>query len=1094
MAEDFSDILKRVLSENNTDNDRDAKILSYLEDISSGISALNSMSQSSARDAFSGDPSNFFRNAFSDRNRSSLDPGHLGDFRRGNRKSKDSSFFGQMLDSMESEMIDGFLGSDFKGQVEDIFKNFAGDIGGDIKDIPSNMGKLLAKQSMTAFKNSKFGASVSDSISNLKDTALSKLQGGLGNLASKLNNSQTFANAASGLASKAGATVASMTGSATAGSALSSVLGAAAGPLGMMAGPIIGVIASKALGFVVDKIMKTIGPAIEGMKELFKSMKKAANRDQVSREQNMKYAQERLEADIRTMAEYPFEILKKAAEELYSNWEKNISTINQTQGYTKNDLMNLMSNLAERLRDEGLSSVISGTEITDALSQVLKSGLSGQIAEEFAYQAVKLNAAVPTQDFFSFADTYASVAANAVKNGQSQTSAIQAANESLYEFTNNVLYASRELTGGFTTGLKDASSLYSQATKIAQAARTDNANEIGSVLSSVAAVTGSIAPDLASSLTDAIYKAATGGNSSSIVALRSLSGVNASNTEFIRAFARNPKQIIATMFETLGNMYSQSEDAYMEKAEGYAELFGMSAEAFQRVDFNYLADQIANMNASSSSLSENLELLQSGQSTASIEQQKAAQINQYMIEQGLAYVIDNQAAQMIQEHMWDEQRKRELMENLYAVELKGSAAEALEGIRTTVSNIINFLNPLSWFKKAANLVASTVEAAAQEVDLRTMLEAGRVGNGSARDLYNLTNRNEDLHLAKSVNELFGTISTFDIAHAGTKLINAFGNPVLTRSKMIENGFQYMVDVVQHEAGNLFKGISDGVVSKYSWGGLTSKTTATAASNMLSYQTADIKNNFEKLAVSATDQAAANMKVKVDDMIGTIDSYVKDHKTYEEWAATASNYGISDFEGAIQEAGYTVRQLQDYFQTKETEEGIQEAQRLRVLEERMYNESHDFWTDTFWVNFNDPLKQSLVDVMDRQDLLQKTFDGYIESFDAMQKNWESHWNDYKSYYLDHNIYNGGSLKLKELQTVQSAEKAEKGDVVNKLSEYLTANDWNLDDFKDPQVQANALLSQILIVVNAIMNQNNEKVGTVSLADSLSALSMGMTTTI
>ena len=50
-----------------------------------------------------------------------------------------------------------------------------------------------------------------------------------------------------------------------------------------------------------------------------------------------------------------------------------------------------------------------------------------------------------------------------------------------------------------------------------------------------------------------------------------------------------------------------------------------------------------------------------------------------------------------------------------------------------------------------------------------------------------------------------------------------------------------------------------------------------------------------------------------------------------------------------------------------------------------------------------------------------------------------------------------------------------------------------DLKDPQVQTNALLSQILIVVSAIMNQNNNVPGTTSLSEALAGLAVGLTTT-
>ena len=62
--------------------------------------------------------------------------------------------------------------------------------------------------------------------------------------------------------------------------------------------------------------------------------------------------------------------------------------------------------------------------------------------------------------------------------------------------------------------------------------------------------------------------------------------------------------------------------------------------------------------------------------------------------------------------------------------------------------------------------------------------------------------------------------------------------------------------------------------------------------------------------------------------------------------------------------------------------------------------------------------------------------------------------------------------------------------NALAEMLTLNNQNLEDLKDPTIQTNLLLSQILVVVNAIMNQTARTEGAVSLSDSISALATGL----
>ena len=114
-------------------------------------------------------------------------------------------------------------------------------------------------------------------------------------------------------------------------------------------------------------------------------------------------------------------------------------------------------------------------------------------------------------------------------------------------------------------------------------------------------------------MVDNVVQAAIGGNNNSaLVALRSLAGVNAGNTEFLQAMAQDPKKVFSTLFSNLANMQNMSPANYMEVAEGLSDVFGIDKAAFARVDFNYLAKAINAMNTNSDTLEENLALLESG--------------------------------------------------------------------------------------------------------------------------------------------------------------------------------------------------------------------------------------------------------------------------------------------------------------------------------------------------------------------------------------------------------------------------------------------------------------------------------------------------
>ena len=180
-----------------------------------------------------------------------------------------------------------------------------------------------------------------------------------------------------------------------------------------------------------------------------------------------------------------------------------------------------------------------------------------------------------------------------------------------------------------------------------------------------------------------------------------------------------------------------SDTAYMEVAEGLSNIFGISQDALSQVDFNYLADAVHNMNTTSKSLDENMKLLASGESTTTKEQQVMAQINQYMIDEGLAYVLDNEVARTIQQHMWDEQMANEIMEAEYSVNIQGEALQALTSLMNGLNNIWNLLT--FWKSETVEgVVQAAKDRAVQDASIRAILEKGKVGNGNAADLYKLT--------------------------------------------------------------------------------------------------------------------------------------------------------------------------------------------------------------------------------------------------------------------------------------------------------------------------------------------------------------------
>ena len=422
-----------------------------------------------------------------------------------------------------------------------------------------------------------------------------------------------------------------------------------------------------AAGVAFDALTDVFGADIQRIQKSFsdfgQSLQKVMFRSTANNAEFMKAQQDRMKADQEALVKASFNVIEESANKVEQVWDNILTTVSATQGYDKAGVQDLWSSYAQRLTDAGLASFVSSADIMEKLESVLQQGLSGAVAEEFAYQATLLSNAIPTEDFFQYASTYASIAANAIKNGVSQERAITIANNELTQFANNLLYASREIAGGFTTSLSNASSLFEQSAKIAMTSRTGDISNISGVLTSVSAIVGAVAPDLASSLVDTVVRATTGGNSSDITALRSMAGVGASNTAFLQEFAKDPQKIFVTLFQNLAKLQNMSADNYMEVAEGLSQVFGISMDAFARVDFDHLATAISEMNLHSDELNKNMDLLVKGETTSTASQLRMQQINEYMVEQGLAYVLDNEVARSIQEHMWQEQLFREVTES-----------------------------------------------------------------------------------------------------------------------------------------------------------------------------------------------------------------------------------------------------------------------------------------------------------------------------------------------------------------------------------------------------------------------------------------------
>ena len=1050
-------------------------------------------------------------------------------------------------------------GDQIKGSIKKVAQNFLK--GGQGQGSSGIVGKMPrggnGNSPLNTILNSTQGGNKGQFLSNILKSGG---QGGTGGANALSNLFAQGGGKLGSLLSKGGGALGKVGGVIAKSGAGKAMAGLAAKGMGALAsaGPYGIIIAAVAV--VAAKIIKKIfGPLISGLTSMIKALGKSFNREEEIRKKRLEEAKQRIKDDISYITEEPYKILKDSVEKWTSVWDSNLRKVGQTQGYDKESVYALYESYAEKLRSEGLGSVINATDIVEKLSSVLDSGLSGKAAEEFAYMATKLGAAIPTQDFFSYADTYASLAANAIAQGKSQSEALDYANSQLEDFASNLLYSSRELAGGFSTGLKNSSQLFKDAAQIAQSAKTTNAAEISGTLTSVSAIIGAVAPDLADSLVNNIVQSAIGGNSDTIVALRSLSGIGASNTEFLQALAKDPKSVFVDMFRSLADLQNMSPDNYMESAENLSNIFGIDKAAFARVDFNYLATAIKAMNTNSSSLEDNLELLASGETTTTAEQLKAQEINKVILDEGLAYVIDSEAGRAIQEHMWNEQMKVELEENTYSVDLQGSALEFLEGIRKTVTNLLNFLNPIGAISKGiANMTKTVAESIDNDQDIKEILQLGAVGRNS-QALSNLTTRGKDLNLTSSLVEMMGgqkgtalgnflTASTrlVSLSTGGADTYNYLHDKGLVATGAVETGLA-LTKAAETISSAFGGGTSVAINSRYSWGTVGKSIAKAVQSTPMNTNTMSAvvrqTTNATQFAQEQSNKKFEQFLATAKDAVSNKDAQGNDKKSlsYDEWVATAKDMGISDFSAALEAYGRSEQELKDFFETNETAAGAAVEEGRKKDEELFRKETREYWGFTsngsgiyqtaLWFPFfgegqkydtrMDAVDTALSVIQGRIGLNEEhTVIGGIEelsrkigvdteftvisvleninnniqtTFVSTSSYFQRCLADWIRYMAESAKYTeslGGS-KTKAWYDLESATANNQQQATLALANALGVFTSEQLKNMDPQLQANVLLGEIVVILQKIMQQNNTQAGGLSLIDTISALGLGAT---
>lgn len=637
------------------------------------------------------------------------------------RSVKDLDTF---LDRFEAHFINEFAGESLRKGLDQVADSFKSKLSDSIK--PEKIADSLAEGLSNAFKGSRFQQAINNSISGVADSLTKAISGDKGGALSSLKSiAPSLLEAGAGIGIFAGV-IAGIT------QRMQTIPRDIGNPL-LTLGHALGFLLpgvedlTNLLQFVGSNILKLLG--IEELKTKIKSavndlIIKPAKEvrsafidflvsplKMISTEMTNSF--NRLKADVDQIVRYPFQILEKAANELYSSWDTNLRMVTARTGISQQGYYDLYKEFASELTGRGYGSTISSTSVMEQYSNLLASGITGNIAKTLAVESSILNNAIPGFDASQYSQQLASYAYNLTKGGMDEAAAIKKVVEQLYYFADSLLYASDNVAGGFSTVLKDGTNLLNDLLKVARTSGmhggVQDIRSLSSVFTAMQAVAGSQAPDIASNLISAMLGTLTGGNASNIVALRSLANINASNSAFLTQALKDPSTVFGSIFSRLGELQNSSSSAFMEVAEGLSSIFGLSTDQFARFNFGDIAKAISNVSLfgkSSTILGNKLGLLGSGTTTTIAEQSRIEKINELLNTDGLAAVLANEETRAMQEHLWQEEIANKITKSQFSVNLIGSALTFLQGISSAVELIKGIL---TGEKTGSNIIDAYIE-------------------------------------------------------------------------------------------------------------------------------------------------------------------------------------------------------------------------------------------------------------------------------------------------------------------------------------------------------------------------------------------------
>lgn len=532
------------------------------------------------------------------------------------------------------------------------------------------------------------------------------------------------------------------------GDALTAALTPALGPAAIIVGEVGGELIGQRLG-------EGLSAAFDAWADLQETIE---NTNRKTRDVMLKDGFEKIRQDVRDMSSYSLDIYSDAVNRIYSAWDKNLNQVSATMGYTKEAINTLQDAVAQRLEEEGYGSTINASEFLDELSRVLNANLNSTLAEAFAAQSLVLEKAVPEIDLTGMAAEFGAIYTNAAQQGlDAEATMVDAMNQIA-----GAVKAIEQTTDGNNQFVKQVGTYLQQAQTLVNRAggSVDNVAALATQMLAAEGPLAALAPQL-SGFTGELVTLLTKQNDSSAVALRAImhdinDNIGISATSFMQSFMEDTQGTLVTAFEAIDQFIERNENpaAREEFMDAMESIFGISGDKLDQLDFGYLAEQVAQTNASmnTQALIDAENLVKAGETTTLEQQLVDNTANMLLGTNAIRDTLDNAIMRKLEKNEIRMEQQIRQQAGTQRVDL----AESTMSFFTKVKDIlVDLIDPLGIFKAANTFFTEQTESQIQAMNYQIAATWSSVGSDVASDLAG--------NVATAVNTTAGAMAAVDAA-------------------------------------------------------------------------------------------------------------------------------------------------------------------------------------------------------------------------------------------------------------------------------------------------------------------------------------------